>query len=264
MRLRAQQHLQHPPQDERRPSTMHRPSKTLHVRAIGLVLTAAVTFIAITTNAWAASEWFQRGNVITTEPFLLGTLAPTTLAQLRGPKFTISCEVSRAGGDLQAPNRIVRGAILFRDCSSEAEAKVCTVKSVQFGEEGVILTRALTGMLGPVAVAESSSERGLEFTPEAKTPIAEIEGKCLPGGGGTKTIKESITGSVIGEIEPKGHEETTLNVKFKIVSAKQKIKKFTGEAEKTWSAFGEELAFESAYSVKFELFNCLPQAIEVT
>jgi hypothetical protein len=170
--------------------------------------------------------------------------------------FRIKCEADTSKGEVTGPKTVAGVKVIFTKCRGFKGSEECPVKSVGAGGAEEIVTETLSGELGTVAAAEApDSETGLSLKPPAMTPFVKLIGKpttCIP--------ETSVTGSVIGEVEPVKIMDTTGELIYSVLGTKktkQGIQKIGAEPKDTLTAFGVEVGFESEGAITFE------EAIEV-
>lgn len=212
-------------------------------------------------SALAMPEWFQKGAVIANNLNLGGI---SVFPELTNTKFELACNQSGISGEIAKPNKVIKTTITFAGCNGKKPGEgPCKVKSK--GAAGVeeIKTEELAGVLGEVAAAEATSERGLELKPvNAGNVFTVLEGACLPAS------PEKVTGNIIGEISPKKKEEKSFNLNFVLKAGKQEIREFKGAGGNNFlTSFGEEFALEDKNLITFSIVEAgctVVKKVEIT
>jgi hypothetical protein len=180
------------------------------------------------------------------------TSEPSYLFANASGTFRIRCGTDTDKGEITSATTVGGVTVNFKECRGFKGTEECPVKSVGAAGAEEIVTKVLSGGLGPVVAAEApSSEVGLDLKPTTGTTFVELVGNpttCVP--------ETKVEGSVIGEVEPVNTMDTTGEVIYGVRGGigkknKQTIQKFVGEGKDTLTAFAVESGFESEDSLVF-------------
>ncbi len=225
--------------------------------SLGVVLACALGGVAATV-ALAAPEFLHEGKEVVKKGFTVTSTTAKIFINLEA-KYKISCTSSSAAGKIKGTKEVESVVIKFKECRAKEneEFHECPVNSTSpLGAKEEIITKTLKGRLGAVALAESTSERGLALEATTGTGFAAIRGstECLP------QETSEVKGVLFGEIKPiktlKLKGELVYNVKEEKT---QKIRKFTGESGMhELEVFEVKTPLEALAKTEFE------EAVEVT
>ena len=227
---------------------------------IGAVLAVTLTMSALTGTAWAITpEFLHSLKEVVKKGFTVKSKSGSTLIELAGTKYKISCKASMASGKIHSVKEVEAVVVKFTECKAKEgeEAKECEVKSTSpVGGPEEIITKTLKGRLGEVAGTEAASERGLLLEPASGTVYVTIKGstECLPA------ETSEVKGSLIGEIASVKTQKLKNELNYAITGGlSQKIKKFKGETGvHELEIFEVKTPMESKNTLDFE------ETVEVT
>jgi hypothetical protein len=224
------------------------------MKTIGLVVAASLAISCLTAaSALAVPEFLHEKKEVVKKMFKVKSKEGTTLIELSGTKYHITCKSSSSEGKIVGTTEVEDVVSKFKECKAkESEESVqCEVKSTSpAGGKEEIVTKELKGHLGVVAKAEATSEVGLLLEPQSGSVYVTITGstQCLPA------ETSEVTGGLIGEVTPTGSEAKKGELLYKIKSEKtQAIRKFMGESGvHELVLFGVKTPLESKDTIEFE------------
>ncbi len=142
--------------------------------------------------------------------------------------IVVTCTADSSTGEINGAKTVGNVFVSFTGCTAKNGETECSVHST--GQPaGTIDTNELAGELGPVALAESKTEVGLDLEAVSGNFVT-LEGTCVP--------TTEVTGSVIGEVTPVEKLQKTGKLVYTTKTGKQKIQKFVGGATDVLKAFG--------------------------
>jgi hypothetical protein len=142
----------------------------------------------------------------------------------------IECKEDKSEGEFTENQNVTKIKVIFTGCKAKNGTKECEVKGGGGGKEE-IKTEELVGEIGYLHLAkevgEGKNEVGLDLKPaKAKGAFVKLEGTCIP------LEKQSVEGSIIGEVRPLNTMSKEGELIYKIVSGKQAIREIEMKHEK--------------------------------
>ena len=213
------------------------------IRTLGMVLVAVFALSAVVASAAFAAPEFE----VRSGETLKGTTftGSTTGAKLTAAGTTINCTGGSSSGEITGATTVGKVVVTFTGCKGKGLSE-CSVQSPG-ASPGEVVTDTLEGELGEVAHSEAANETGLKLKASGKESFVTTEGSCLPFGG------SSVTGEIIGDVQPVKAFAKTGELVYKAESKKQKIQKFTTDSSaQVLKAFGfAEVVEETTESLEF-------------
>ena len=179
------------------------------LRLFGVALVAVFTLGAMLTSTASAIPKFVLP--ITKRGFL----AVSGLSILRAPseKLSIDCNKSHTAGIILGVDEM-NAVIHFLGCTVEANGNKCSIKSVGApGEEGLIITNLLKGLLG--LLHSPNNAAGILFEPSGGHIIVTLAATAPP----CSTVESGFEGSVAGLFSPTGKLQSTALISLAPTSA---------------------------------------------
>jgi len=193
-------------------------------RLAGLLLVAVLAMGLLSTGTASAAE---SSNPLFLSP--TGTGIGATVTALSGPSTlktqggaqVITCQKDVGSGTITSTLLLGKAFVHYLECtivSSEGGSTRCTIKSVGAGEEGLILTKELHGILGLI-LSPAPLDTGILFLPTVGTVFVELA-EALNGAVKCSPVSK-ITGRVAALITPVGVHSFTGLLVFPEVSIKK-------------------------------------------
>ena len=178
-------------------------------RLFGITLVAVFALGAMLASTASAIPKFKLP--ITNRAFL----AVSGLSILRAPaeKISIDCIDSHTVGTILGDDE-VDAVIHFLGCTVAVNGGTCSIKSVGApGEEGLIITNLLKGLLG--LLHSPNNAAGILFEPSANHIFVTLAATNSP----CSTIETAVEGSVAGLFSPTGKLQSTALISLAPTSA---------------------------------------------
>jgi hypothetical protein len=199
-------------------------------RLVGLTLVAILAVSAVVASAASANAEFK---VLPTSSAFTGTGGTGSL--IAGNE-KVECTANTTAGTITSMDKVGKVTVDFTGCKLVNTKGTCTIKSVGSSTEGLIITNALSGLLGTVASSEAKSQVGLLLKPET-SPFVKLAATPAP----CSSPETSVLGSIAGEVETTSKSQTTGKLNFTVSSGNQAIKTITtleGSKKPELEAFG--------------------------
>jgi hypothetical protein len=229
-------------------------------RSRGVLLALVAVFAMSAVTAAAASATTPEFKPVPTKKKFTDTSGSVKFT-FDGGGETMTCEKSSAPGEITGAATVGGLVVKFTGCKTTGAAgSGCAVKSTNTKTEGEILTNALTGELGTVAIEPKLGEH-VSWTALLLKPASGTTWTTLAANKCTNTTP--VTGDLAPEVPVIGKKQATNKLVFSATTGKAQGEEITLHSGKTaevkgLTAWTTNLQFETTDELAFE------EAVEIT